>query len=111
MLFASVLALAYWRQFGCALTGVALDSVFALFIVLFVKGGTPCLAASANRFLEFCGKHSFNIFLFHTFIFYLYFPEVIYWPRHPVLIFIWLLAICLVVSVGIERLKKILHIA
>lgn len=64
-----------------------------------------------TRFLELCGKHSFNIFLFHTFIFYLYFSEIIYYPRNPVLIFIWLLAVCLAISVCIEWLKEVTGIA
>ena len=90
---------------------IGLDSVLSLLIVLLYKktmGGTN---TPFTRLLELVGRHSFNIFLFHTFIFYLYFPKIIYYPRNPILIFIWLLAICLAISVCIEWLKKVTGIA
>lgn len=59
--------------------------------------------------LEFIGRHSMNIFLFHTFIYYYYFRELIYAPRNPILIFLLLLGICLIVSVLIEKIKVLFH--
>ena len=56
--------------------------------------------------LEFLGKHSMNIFLFHTFIYYYWFREWIYAPRNPLVIFVMLLAICCVVSVVLEWVKN-----
>ena len=55
-----------------------------------------------NQGLQFLGKHSFNIFLFHTFIFYLYFQDFIYLLYNPLLIYLLLLFICVVLSVVIE---------
>lgn len=54
----------------------------------------------------FIGKHSGNIFMFHTFIYYYDFQSIIYAPRYSPLIFLLLLLICLGVSVLIEILKK-----
>ena len=55
--------------------------------------------------LSFLGKHSFNIFLFHTFIYLYYFPNFIYWTPNPLLIFFTMLLTCLFVSILIEYLK------
>lgn len=57
------------------------------------------------RALSFMGKHSFNIFLFHTF-FLLYSRSFIYWSKNPILIFLTMLITCVVVSIGIEWVKK-----
>lgn len=58
----------------------------------------------------FCvlGKHSMNIFLFHTFIFAYYFESFIYSSRNPIIICLLLLGICLAISVLIEKIKDII---
>lgn len=99
--------------FRCLVTfnisiGIGIDSILSLLIVMLYKYTFSNTSNYFTRFLELCGKHSFNIFLFHTFIYYLYFPNVFYYPRNPILIFLWLLAICLLISMGIEKLKKII---
>lgn len=62
-----------------------------------------------NTCLAFIGKHSLNIFLFHTFIRLYWFREYTYSFEHFVLIAFVLLAESLVISIIIEFLKKILH--
>lgn len=52
------------------------------------------------------GKHSMNMFLVHTFFFYYWFREAIYYTRNPILIFLTLVTISYLVSVIIEWLKK-----
>lgn len=56
--------------------------------------------------LEFLGKHSANIFLIHTFIYYYFYPDFIYSFRDSWKILPVLLALCLALSVLIELLKK-----
>jgi len=113
-----------------AILGIQLMKYFALpaFLVLFairnilpypilVDGViTVFLAVAAKALLQkrwllgalgFLGKHSMNIFLFHTFIYYIYFPDLIYWSRNPILIYFTLLAICICISMAIERVKEI----
>ena len=80
------------------------DTIITLIIVLLYKAVR--LADKINKSLVFLGKHSFNIFLFHTFIYYLYFPFLIYWSRNPLLIFLSLLASSIVLSIGLEKLKE-----
>lgn len=80
------------------------DSCIAFILILLYKSFKRLL--KINIGLEFLGKHSFNIFLFHTFIYYLYFPMVIYWSRNPIIIFLSLLISSIAISLGIEKLKK-----
>lgn len=61
-------------------------------------------------FLSFLGKHSFNIFLFHTFIYGYYFHDYIYWSSNPIVIVSTLLVVCIIISIIIEFLKKKLGI-
>ena len=56
--------------------------------------------------MAFLGKHSMNIFLFHTFIFYFWFQNIIYASRNPIIIFFTLLAICIPISIVLEWMKR-----
>lgn len=61
------------------------------------------------RPLEFFGKHSMNIFLFHTFIKTFWFKDFIYASRNPIIIFVLLLFVCIFISVILEQLKKLVR--
>lgn len=63
-----------------------------------------------NSPLLFLGKHSMNIFLFHTFIFSHWFKSLIFMPRNPIVIFLLLLCVCLAISVVLEQLKRLLFV-
>ena len=63
-----------------------------------------------SKALSFLGRHSFNIFLFHTFIYLYYFHDYIFWSRNPIIVFSTLLFICIPISMFIEYLKKLLKI-
>lgn len=80
------------------------DGVLSLFIIASFK--LINLGNTAINVLSFMGKHSMNIFLFHTFIYYYYFHDFIYWTQNPILILLTLLFVCLSISVGMEYLKK-----
>lgn len=56
--------------------------------------------------LEELGKHSMNMFLIHTFIFYFWFRDFIYISHNPLLIFLSLLASSYLLSVIIEFIKR-----
>ena len=57
--------------------------------------------------LSFFGKHSFNVFLFHSFILGYYLHDYIYWSRSPLLIFLTLLVVCIPISMLIEWIKDV----
>lgn len=56
--------------------------------------------------LIFIGKHSTNIWLTHMFFYKTIFPELTFSPRYPVLIFLWLILLCLVTSSVINIIYK-----
>ena len=56
--------------------------------------------------MESLGKHSMNMFLTHTFIYYLWFSKYIYITRNPLLIFLSLLVSSYLLSVFIEWTKR-----
>ncbi|MBR5642776.1 MAG: acyltransferase [Salinivirgaceae bacterium] len=58
------------------------------------------------RVMAFIGRHSMNIFLFHTFIFHFWYKDFIYISRIPIIILFTLLSICLIISILLEWLKK-----
>lgn len=59
-----------------------------------------------SKSMESHGKHSMNIFLFHTFIYLYWFKDYIYITRNPLLIFLSLLIPCYIISVVIEFIKN-----
>lgn len=98
---------AWYRQNGYLFDSVRTDTFFGILLILWTTE-LSLAVAWVKKALEFIGVHSFNIFLFHTFIYYYYFPNFIYAFHYPVLIFAVLLGICLVISVGIEALKRVI---
>lgn len=58
--------------------------------------------------LSYVGKHSMNIFLTHTFIYYYFFSDFVYSFRFAGIIVIILLSCSLLLSIFIEHLKKFL---
>ena len=62
-----------------------------------------------NRVLRFLGKHSYNIFLIHTFIRSYYLGGVTYSMKHFLLVVLFLLGSSLVLSIGLEFFKKLVR--
>lgn len=83
------------------------DAVIVILMVMSYKFiNLPDVTTKA---LAFLGKHSMNIFLFHTFIYYMWFQDIIYITRNPFVIFLELLASCLLISVLLESIKKLIR--
>ncbi|MGF9965394.1 acyltransferase family protein [Bacillus rhizoplanae] len=63
-----------------------------------------------SRFIQkvfiFFGDHSTNIWLTHMFFYMSIFPELTFAPRYPILIFGWLIVMCLVSSYVINSMYK-----
>ncbi len=72
---------------------------FALLQILF-------LFKKQSKLLILYGKHSYNIFLFHTFIYAFFFPKFIYSFYNPFIIFIVLAIISLIISLLLEWIKE-----
>ena len=59
-----------------------------------------------SYFLELLGKHSGNIFMFHTFIYSYDFKNIVYAPKYVPFIFTLFVLLCLFISIIIEFIKK-----
>lgn len=105
ILFSLTLFFAWYRQNGYLFDSVRTDTFFGIMLILWTTE-LILVSDTAKKLLEFIGIHSFNIFLFHTFIYYYYFADLIYAFKNPLLIFALLLIVCLLISVVIEALKK-----
>lgn len=82
------------------------DSFIVLIFLIVCK--TTTLPKWVRKSFMFLGKHSMNIFLFHTFIFLYWFKDFIYFSRNPLIIFATLLIPCLIISMVIEKIKVII---
>ena len=84
--------------FVAVFTGVA-------FIVLFNLIDKP---KWLDDLLEYISRHSTNMWLIHMFFYMIYFKELVFAPKYPALIFIWLVAICIAASSIINIIYRII---
>jgi hypothetical protein len=61
---------------------------------------------SFQKMFDFLGNHSTNIWLTHMFFYMTIFPKLVFAPRYPILIFLWLIGLCLASSFVINALYK-----
>lgn len=80
------------------------DVILCYLIAVAYSSSNMCIWS--KKILSYLGKHSFNIFIFHTFIYSYYFHNYIYWSSNPIIIYLMMLSTCLVLSIGIEKLKR-----
>ena len=92
--------------FGGTRVDALLAPVIVLLVILFLRN-----VKYVNNVFLFLGKHSMNIFLIHTFIFYYWFNDFIYSFKNPFLIFLVLIAVCTIISILLEFLKKTICLA
>lgn len=89
------------------------STLFAFSIILLsyaVFGKNKDIAQSEKRnIFAYLGIHSGNIFMFHTFIYMYYLHDLIYSCKYPILIFLVTVVICLVISILLEQLKKLIR--
>ena len=83
-----------------------LISVLICVLVCLVIGKIPVV----STVMAFIGKHSMNMFLTHSFIFYYWFREHTYSFGYPALIIAVLVVETIAVSLVIEFLKKVLRV-
>ena len=95
--------LAAWRLTKACPQHIA-DSFLCLGLFLFLT--RVSMRNMIGRVLEELGKHSMNMFLTHTFIYYFWFKEYIYISRNPLLIFLSLVVSSYWLSILIEWFKR-----
>ena len=80
--------------FVAVFTGIA-------FIVLFNLIDNP---NPLDKLLYYLSDHSTNMWLIHMFFYMVYFKSLVFMPKYPVLIFIWLVILCIIASYLIKFL-------
>ena len=94
----------YIRKNGLYLSNLKIDTLFAFSVILLsLEYIVKC--RWLDKALQVLGKHSFNIFLFHKFIYSMYLNEFVYSFKYPILIWFVLLFISLDISIWLEKLK------
>jgi hypothetical protein len=59
-----------------------------------------------QKVLNFIGNHSTNLWLTHMFFYMTIFPKLTFAPKYPILIFFWLIILCLISSYLINFIYK-----
>lgn len=75
--------------------------VTLIFVVLFIKLD---LNSIIKKYLELMGKHSTNIWLFHSFFCYYYFKKYVYYFKNPIIIFVIFVFFNLAISFIINKI-------
>jgi len=81
--------------------------LFGLAIILFIFELSKTLHMIGSL-LSMLGKHLFNVFLFHSFIYSYFWKDFIYSFKQPIIIFMVLLLLCVTVSIVLEYVKKLI---
>jgi len=102
-----IIGVAFLRQSEFFINSLKIDWLLGSLIILFTFELSN-LSYIIKRILSFLGNQLFNIFLFHTFIFYYYWQDKVYSFKNPLLIFTVFLSVCILVSVFIEQIKKLI---
>lgn len=93
-----------FRKYGFLVSDIKIDGFLGIMIII-ISFEYISSTGKLGSCLIYLGKHSFNIFLFHTFIYYYYFKDFIYSFQNELIIFSVMLIICLIISEGIEFLR------
>ncbi|MGL5750044.1 MAG: hypothetical protein ACRCXT_05925 [Paraclostridium sp.] len=80
--------------FVAVFTGIA-------FIVLFNLIDKP---RWLDNILLYVSTHSTNMWLIHMFFYMIYFKDLVFAPKYPVIIFIWLVVLCIIPSIFINAI-------
>lgn len=63
-----------------------------------------------SKLLFIIGKHSTNIWLIHSFFCYYLFQDIAFYPKWSLLVLSWIIILCILCSIIINKIKKILLI-
>ncbi len=91
---------------------VAHGFVQTLFVAVFTGIGFIVLLNLIDKpkwldnVLEYISRHSTNMWLIHMFFYIIYFKNLVFTPKYPVLIFIWLVSLCIMSSIVINIIYK-----
>ena len=81
----------------------AFISLFFVFVLSQLKFGL------IDILFDYMGRHSMNIFLYHTFIYYYYMHDFVYLSPNPLIVYIILLSICFIIEFVILKIKRLIR--
>lgn len=94
---------------------ILLHSVIQSLIIAVVTGLGTLLCfyvwnkgTKVKTFFLFWGKHSTNIWLSHMFFYMVLFPDLVFKAKYPILIYLFMLLLCLIASYTINCLERLL---
>lgn len=99
----------YLREFSGIMTDLLFDGMGGG-VLIFILNESSKLNGKFTNLINLLGKHSMNIFLFHTFIFADLLPKVIYSTKSICLDYIIMILFCLAISMAIEMFKRLIGI-
>lgn len=82
---------------------------FMAFVTIFISFVILSKIKILNKLLFELGKYSGSIYMFHAFIYYYYFKDVIYSMKYSILMFIVLTVLCYLIARLFEWIKHIIH--
>ncbi len=97
-----------FREKGDYTVSYIRDGIIPMFVVLYsftILAKIPVL----NKVLIYLGKHSMNIFLFHTFLRAYFLKDFIYSFKYPIVIVTVLTVLSLICSIIMEFVKEKIH--
>ncbi|MFD0961425.1 acyltransferase family protein [Paenibacillus chungangensis] len=78
-----------------------LNAVAIICLYLLLKKGP-----AVRKGMAYISSHSTNIWLTHMFFYQTIFPDLTFFPKHPVLIFLWLILLCVAASLVIKSITN-----
>ena len=97
MIIAMIIAHGFVQTlFVAAFTGI-------IFVVVFNLIDKPIWL---DNLLSYLSKHSTNMWLIHMFFYMIFFKDLVYAPKYPILIFVWLIILCIGTSYLINLIYK-----
>lgn len=104
---AIILSVAAVSLLHCKIQSLVLAPINALVVVTgFYLWNKPCWV---QRVFLFLGRHSTNIWLTHMFFYLCLFPGLVYKAKEPILVLLFMLAICIVSSYFIDLIETLLR--
>ncbi len=104
-----MLILMYLRAYKDDTIGInfSFDSVYAPVFIFLACRILSILPSFIHRFLKLMGKHSMNIWFIHSLFFFrtAELMKYAYAPKISILIIIWVIAICLILSFGLTAVS------
>ena len=91
---------------NCVIENFIIDPITAIAIICILS--VIKINEGVKSILQYLSTHSTNIWLTHMFFYMIFFEKLVYAPKYSILIFLWLMIICIITSYMINHIYKII---